>query len=230
MNVAIDPSNRYLAAAIGAPERVPLATSVFRLFDLSTGQELLSLDRETKDIDEIFGTGVAFSQDGEFVYLSTSDGLVHQWHIATGVQEIIGDGATRGIRILVYTSDNKVAYFTEDGFRTTTGEAVQQNFLASPQLTEKPWWLMATITAHPSEPLVAIGYIVPSEGNTTPDARDSIVQVWDIQAGELRFETLFSEPWPHSLVDLSFNPDGTLLASVSSDGTVRLWGVPASGA
>ncbi|MFN8530806.1 MAG: hypothetical protein U0670_19555 [Anaerolineae bacterium] len=224
-NIAISPNNQYLAAAIGAPERGALATTLFQVFDILSGDPLFSLDRETTEIDEIFGTGVDFSRDSEYAYLSTSDGSVYKWQIASGDHEVIGENAVRGTRILVTAFDDQVVYLTATGFSTINRTGIREDFLAAPNLAEEPWSLMVAITAHPSEPLVAIGYVVPSE---TPNTRDSIVQVWDISTGDIRFETVFSEPWPHFLSDLAFNVNGTMLASTSSNGTVRVWGVPAA--
>jgi WD40 repeat protein len=49
------------------------------------------------------------------------------------------------------------------------------------------------------------------------------VEIWDVHASELIMEF----PINLAILDLSFSPDGKLMATTTSDGLLRLWGVPA---
>jgi WD40 repeat protein len=49
------------------------------------------------------------------------------------------------------------------------------------------------------------------------------IWLWDVQSGKL-LKTI--EGYQANIIYLAFSPDGTLLATASLDGTMRLWGIP----
>jgi WD40 repeat protein len=52
------------------------------------------------------------------------------------------------------------------------------------------------------------------------DARDGMVRLWESATG-LEHETL--EAHSAAVMSVSFSQDGTLMASASFDGTIKLW-------
>lgn len=59
-------------------------------------------------------------------------------------------------------------------------------------------------------------------GGVANRGRDSAVRLWSVDEGTL-LATLEGHRW--DIAALAFSPDGTLLATGSKDGTIRLWGV-----
>ncbi len=225
LNLAIDIDNQYVGIAIGAPEIVTTEKFVFQLFAIETGIELLSLKRQSADLDEVFGTGILFDDAGENVFLSTSDGKIYKWNINSQRAEIVTDGALRSTQILEHSQKFQLIYLQQNGGVGLLDNNGELHTVTSKQHTEARYFFASSIAAHPTEPLVAISYIMPNSRTDAPALQDSILQIWDIDSGTLLVEILVSDPGPNRLTELAFSPNGTLLASGGADGTVRLWGV-----
>ncbi len=65
---------------------------------------------------------------------------------------------------------------------------------------------------------------------------DGTIQLWNMESGllinafkahlSIKSEMSYGNPWPEEgISDIKFSPDGALLVSSASDGTIRLWGV-----
>jgi WD40 repeat protein len=219
INMAISPNNQYIAVGLGGAELVTKAQFIFTLLDLETGEVVFSLDRETESITETYTTGMAFSDNSELLFLATSDGYIQRWDISTHEHQIIGEEAAFWSRILVGLFDANLAYLTVEGFNVLelNTELEENNFSVS--VSDNPAILTAAIAAHSSQPLLAISFI-------DLDTRETFLQIWNIEAHELAFETIVGESGDLRVLDIAFSPDGTLLATSGSDGLVRIWGIP----
>lgn len=219
-NLALAPSNQYVAVAFGAPELVTSGDYIFQLLDINTGQTVFSLHRETDSIDEIFGTGIEFDEKGEYVYLSTSDGKLHRWHVETGEREIIADNVARGVQVLQHTHNNHLTYLSSEGIRLIETDQTEGELIFPSEGLQ-----LTSFALHPSEPILAIGFFVQTRDSEGHVRRDGYLLLQTTNTKELVYEqVLASIP---GTPDLAFSFDGTILATTWTDGTVRLWGIPA---
>ena len=79
--------------------------------------------------------------------------------------------------------------------------------------------MVSTVAFHPGGALIASNHWTPDPSHT-PE-----VYLWSV-AEEHLIVTLLGHDM--DVRSLAFHPDGTLLATASADGTVRVWGVPAA--
>ena len=226
-DLAISSNNDYLGATFAIPTIVHEGDVVFRLFALSDGQEIVSYSRAT----DIYGGGVTFDELSETVFFSTtnvatSNVVVHEWEITTESEVAIYEGQGSASHNLLLDPQNKALfYITLEGIGMVSlplNEDSHDSLIGSIQEGES----IVTITLHPTEPILAIGFLKeiprPEGGPSTTNA--GIIRLYNTQTSE---ELITLEVPEGAITNLAFNSEGTLLASGGMDGTVRLWGVPA---
>ena len=80
-----------------------------------------------------------------------------------------------------------------------------------PVLNDRRYHTLTVPALSPDGKLVAGGY---------SDSTNNILYIWDTQTKQIRFEI---KQQPSSVNSVDFSPDGSLLATASDDGMVRLW-------
>ncbi len=240
LNIAWHPTQPLLATG---------GEATARLWDLSTGKVVRSLDPQDKSFQrkQSFGiVHVAFSPDGQHIIVGHPDGSVRFWNVATGdVTRTIKahEGALQAIAIDV--GRDRLATGGQEGklrlWRLSTGEAVG-DFELRPESIQG-------LAFHPRQEVIY------------SSAPDGMIRKWNIRTGEMALEiraNRFGGAWnlafhpsrdiiasagfavgiwnattgkPHldiaahlgGIQGLRFTPDGSRLITAGNDTTVRVW-------
>ncbi len=208
---AFSPDARLLLTA-GTDPRAAGRTSMVRVYDVETGQEVRALPGPPAQ-----SVNVAFAPDGKtFAAASnTFQGSVaaetRVWDAATGKELWQGSRPQTQAQGLAFTPDGKVL-----ATRDTGGAVVLHDALTGLELRQ---------VAVPAGNLGAAALVFAPDGRTfaaatTKDNLRGVVGVWEVATGTLRHEFAGHA----GLVSTAaFSPDGTTLATGGSDTTVLLW-------
>ncbi len=154
-----------------------------------------------------------FSLDGRtFASIDSKD--IHLWDVVTGESKHILKEHTDSIQSLSFSPDGKtLASGSQDQticlWDVATGEHKK------------------TLTGHPA-PVTRISFS-PDGSTLTSVSDDKTVYLWDISTGERKKtfanQGLMTEPFaPQEMIErLFFSPDGSILATVRFNNTIRLW-------
>jgi WD40 repeat protein/uncharacterized caspase-like protein len=185
-----------------------------KLWDAATGRELFTMTGHRKGIWDL-----AFSPDGKLLASAGSDAAVKLWSVATGQElKTLGDH-TGGVGAIAFSPDGKkLASGSQDKmiliWDLETGDS------DGAYLGHQEW--VNALAFSPDGKKLASG------------SEDGEVRIWQVAArgpqGEPQvikrpLQTLSGHAG--SIQSLTFNSDGKLLVSGSSDASMKLWDVPA---
>jgi WD40 repeat protein/serine/threonine protein kinase/tetratricopeptide (TPR) repeat protein len=175
-----------------------------RVWDSSTGQEILSLQAEG---NRAGSQCVAFSPDGRRLAAASSDRL-RVWNAETGQEVLALGGHAASIWDVAFSPDGE--WLASAG---GDDRAVKVWNVGSPEVA----------TLCESTRVVAHGVAFsPDSKQLVSASADGTVKVWDVAAGQV---ILTLRGHTDRVQSVAFSPDGRWLASASWDGTVKLWDV-----
>jgi WD40 repeat protein/transcriptional regulator with XRE-family HTH domain len=169
-----------------------------RVWDLSTGQELLSLHGHAAICDAI-----AFSPDGQQIATGDQSGVIQVWDSTSG-QVLLSFGQGGVIHDLAYSPDgSRLATANEDGTLVIWEPASGQPLLSLPRLPG----------------MYGVTFLSNSLRLVTTH-QDGTAKVWDATTGQLLL-TLAGHV--STVVDVASSPDGAQIATAGYDGSLRIW-------
>ena len=203
--VALSPDGKLIAA--GGRD------STIKLWDAGTGRELFTLQGHKKSVWDL-----AFSPDNKLLASAGQDADIKLWSVATGQE----------VTTLVAHSDGVGAIaFSPDGRKLASGSQDRMILI----------WTVATgepDVAYQGQDWVNALAFSPDGKKLASGSEDGEVRIWEVVSpGPQREPLMIKRPLQtlkgHSgrVNSLTFNADGKLLVSGSSDASMKLWDVPA---
>ncbi len=200
-----------------------------RLWDVQSGRTRFTI---TGHIDYVFR--IAYSPDGKSIVSGGRDGPIHLWDVDTGTLRHILAGHTSYIYSLTFSPDSKTIASSGSGtvrlWDADTG-------LERRTLIDIPG-NVSSLAFNPDGKTVAC--LITHAGpipNASPHSRDASISLFDVETGAELYAIdaykggIYHDHAPEILptvhtgpvLAITFSPHGNMLASSSSDGTIRLW-------
>lgn len=172
------------------------------------------------------GADFAFSPDGNNIAIACSNIGIWIHDVHTGLEVELLTGHTDAVTSVAYSPDGSilasgsydktVRLWDTNTYKlraTLTGHTGDTKALAfSPDGKT-----LATAASRSSE-ILRVGPFVQEE--KAIEVIDSNIRLWDVSSGKYKMTLKGHSGW---ISDLTYSPDGTTLASASTDRTVRLW-------
>ncbi|MEU4767579.1 serine/threonine-protein kinase [Actinosynnema sp. NPDC023794] len=241
-DVAFSPDGQVLASCADLDESGQRHDTVVRLWDVATRQPRAALAEHTSGVG-----GVAFSPDGALLASAGADNTIRLWDVAGGAQRAVLAGRTSRYARIAFSPDGRLVasassenavgvWNVTDGRQIAdlTGHTEEVRAVAfskdgllasaSRDRTVRLWDVTAgrqrTALNHDSG-LTAVVFSPDGKVVATSNWIDNTVVLWDVDTGDQR-ATLTGKGRGH-VENLTFSPDGTMLATANSNGTVTLW-------
>jgi hypothetical protein len=163
-------------------------------------------------LESVKGTGVDFLPDGNHFILGTGEGFVELWTSSPFAVEKVLDRSNFNTTAILVSPDGSIVLATSDNQRSS-GDVRLIRIEDSYYITA----LSATMC------ILDIAFSPDSQLIATSSECDNTVQLWGGKDGYM-LSRLVGHTGPVTSVE--FSSDGKFLVTGSTDGTIRLWGIP----
>jgi WD40 repeat protein len=196
-SVAFSPNGKTLASS---------GDNTVRLWDVATGKERTTLKGHTTYI-----YSVKFSGDGKLLASAAGDpfnshrpGEVKLWDVATGTEKAALKGHSGMVMSVAFSGDGKLLAYGSVAGKVKLWDLASGQEKATLEGRSGGVWSVA----------------FSRDGKLLATGHDQVIKLWDVVTGQEK-AVLKGHTAPVMFVALS--EDGTLLASMSRDGTIKLW-------
>ena len=250
LSVAFSPDGNTIASGAGgyvySGGAVAVRDATVKLWDVATGTLKATLEGHTDRVNSIAfspdGNTIASGSNGRFYYnppahgdFTITRGTIKLWEVATGtLKTTLGRFRMEGASVdsdsmtgwdygsifdVTFSPDGKTIASTHRDYSIVSHE--DTHWTASSVTRTLGVFLRAqlAVDAHGSMPFRSR---MIDDDHVTETYRD-VINLWDVASGAIKATLAGHTSAINSVV---FSPDGKILASGSSDNTVKLWDVP----
>lgn len=159
-----------------------------------------------------------FTRDGQTVVTINEAGDLFTWDVATGAAIEVMPTSIAGTRVLLATTEDRVAICGGDGKCLAQGVNVAWALERTIGAVEKPELLIDRVLALDFSP---DGKFLASGGGEP--SRSGELKIWNVENGEL--VKAFAEPHSDTINCVAYSPDGANLATCGSDRFAKIFSV-----
>lgn len=220
--------NSYVACAVFSPDSTQVLTGfadgTVRLWDTGAGRELATLQGHNATVNCI-----NFSSDGKLILTGSLDRTVRLWRAASDKLLSRKQLSTGSISSMAFSPDGRLLLAVSNSYTADLWEAQSGKLLSTLKYHTDIHYNFLNVMTSPHYASISRMAFHPAGGKVLIGYSDGIAKMWETSREKAKAWWWGTKPIAelqgHSgeIESLAFSPDGRLILTGSSDGTVCLW-------